>query len=69
MKKSDFISLLSKSLENYSEVDIKLSAEIIQKVITESLKKDVELKLEALDHFALEIESLLELEILNQASL
>ena len=39
MKKSDFISLLSKSLENYSEVDIKLSAEIIQKVITESLKK------------------------------
>ena len=51
MKKSDFISLLSKNLEDYSEIDINLSADLIQKAIIESLKKEIELKLEALDHF------------------
>ena len=39
MKKSDFVSLLSKKLEDYSEMDISLSADIIQEVIIESLKK------------------------------
>tara|TARA_Y100001980_G_C14436664_1_gene223809 strand:- start:151 stop:426 length:276 start_codon:yes stop_codon:yes gene_type:complete len=38
MKKSDFISLLSKNLNNYSEIDITLSADLIQKIIIESLR-------------------------------
>ena len=39
MKKSDFISILSKNLRDYSEMDVSLSADLIQKVISESLKK------------------------------
>tara|TARA_B100001287_G_scaffold273721_1_gene277724 strand:- start:5320 stop:5595 length:276 start_codon:yes stop_codon:yes gene_type:complete len=39
MKKSDFISLLSKNLENYNELDINLSADLIQKAVVESLRK------------------------------
>ena len=39
MKKSDFIYLLSKNLKDYSEMDISLSADLIQKSIIESLKK------------------------------
>ena len=39
MKKSDFIYSLSKNLEDYSEMDISLSANLIQKAIIESLKK------------------------------
>ena len=39
MKKSDFIYLLSRNLENYSEVDVSLSADLIQKAIMETLKK------------------------------
>ena len=39
MKKSEFISLLSKKLENYSDTDIILSSDLIQKTIIESLKK------------------------------
>tara|TARA_A100001388_G_scaffold201753_1_gene152856 strand:+ start:1866 stop:2141 length:276 start_codon:yes stop_codon:yes gene_type:complete len=39
MKKSDFISFLSKNLENYNEIDINLSADLIQKIIIETLKK------------------------------
>ena len=39
MKKSDFIFLLSKNLENYNEIDINLSADLIQKSIVETLKK------------------------------
>ena len=39
MKKSDFVSLLSRNLEDYSEMDVILSADLIQKAITESLKK------------------------------
>jgi integration host factor subunit beta len=39
MKKSDFIYLLSKNLEDYSEMDISLSADLIQNVIIETLKK------------------------------
>jgi len=39
MKKSDLISLLSKNLEDYNEIDLNLSADLIQKSIIESLKK------------------------------
>ena len=39
MKKSDFVSLLSKRLEDYNEVDITISADLIQNTIIESLKK------------------------------
>tara|TARA_B100000963_G_scaffold315494_1_gene294678 strand:+ start:1555 stop:1830 length:276 start_codon:yes stop_codon:yes gene_type:complete len=39
MKKSDFISLLSENLEDYTEMDVIISANLIQKVIIESLKK------------------------------
>ena len=39
MKKSDFISLLSRNLKDYNEIDINLSADLIQKAILESLKK------------------------------
>ncbi|MFL2732822.1 MAG: HU family DNA-binding protein [Gammaproteobacteria bacterium] len=39
MKKSDFIFLLYKNLKDYNEIDINLSADLIQKVIVESLKK------------------------------
>ena len=39
MNKSDFISLLSRNLEDYSEIDINLSANLIQKAIVDSLKK------------------------------
>ena len=39
MKKSDFIYLLSKNLENYNAIDINLSADLIQKSIVETLKK------------------------------
>ena len=39
MKKSDFVHSLSKNLEDYSDMDISLSADLIQKAIIESLKK------------------------------
>ena len=39
MKKSDFISLLSNNLQDYKEIDINLSADLIQKSIFETLKK------------------------------
>ena len=39
MKKSDFVSLLSRNLEDYGEMDVILSADLIQKAIIESLKK------------------------------
>ena len=48
MKKSDFIYLLSEKLKDYSETDVSLSADLIQKAIIESLKREIELKLEAL---------------------
>ena len=38
MKNSDFIKLLSQNLENYNEIDVIISANLIQKVILESLK-------------------------------
>jgi len=39
MKKSYFISLLSENLKDYNEIDVNLSADLIQKIIIESLKK------------------------------
>ena len=39
MKKSDFINLLANNLEDYSEIDVNLSADLIQNTIIESLKK------------------------------
>lgn len=39
MKKSDFILLLSEHLQDYNELDVSLSADLIQKIIIESLKK------------------------------
>ena len=39
MKKSEFISLLSQNLQDYNEIDVSLSADLIQKAIIESLKK------------------------------
>ena len=39
MKKSDFIYLLSKNLKDYSDIDVSLSADLIQKAIIESLKQ------------------------------
>ena len=44
MKKSDFIHYLSKNLDDYSETDISLSADLIQNEIINSLKKGIELK-------------------------
>ena len=40
MKKSDFISKLSENLQDYNEMDVRLSADLIQKVIIDSLKKE-----------------------------
>tara|TARA_Y100000022_G_scaffold104319_1_gene90088 strand:- start:6939 stop:7214 length:276 start_codon:yes stop_codon:yes gene_type:complete len=39
MRKSDFIFLLSEHLQDYNELDVSLSADLIQKIIIESLKK------------------------------
>ena len=53
MKKSDFITLLSKKLDDYSELDIKLSADLIQKVIIESLKKRKRVEISGFGSFCL----------------
>ena len=39
MKKSDLIYLLTKNLKDYSEMDVSLSTDLIQKSIIDSLKK------------------------------
>ena len=39
MKKSDFLDYLSRNLQDYSEIDVSLSADLIQKAIIDSLKK------------------------------
>ena len=68
MKKSDFISLLSQNLEDYNELDISLSADLIQKVIIESLRKRYRVEIRGFGSFALGIGNLSELEIQKQVS-
>ena len=53
MKKSDLISLLSKNLENYNEIDINLSADLIQKSIVETLKKRKRVEIRGFGTFCL----------------
>jgi integration host factor subunit beta len=53
MKKSDFISSLSKNLENYNEIDITLSADLIQKVIIKSLRNRSRVEIRGFGSFCL----------------
>lgn len=53
MKKSDFITLLSKKLENYNEMDISLSADLIQNSIVESLKRRNRVEIRGFGSFCL----------------
>ena len=53
MKKSDFIYLLSKNLKDYNEMDIIISADLIQKVIIESLKKRNRIEIRGFGSFCL----------------
>ena len=53
MRKSDFISLLSKNLQDYSEMDVSLSADLIQKEITESLKKRKRIEIRGFGSFCI----------------
>jgi integration host factor subunit beta len=52
MKKSDFISLLSKNLQDYNEIDVSLSADLIQKAIIESLKKRYRVEIRGFGSFS-----------------
>ena len=53
MKKSDFIYLLSQKLKDYSETDVSLSADLIQKAIIESLKKRNRIEIRGFGSFCL----------------
>ena len=53
MKKSVFINLLSENLNEYNEIDISLSAEIIQKVIVDSLKKRKRIEIRGFGSFSI----------------
>ena len=53
MKKSVFINLLSENLSEYNEIDISLSAEIIQKVIVDSLKKRKRIEIRGFGSFSI----------------
>ena len=53
MKKSDFIFLLSKNLKDYNEIDINLSADLIQKAIVESLRKRNRVEIRGLGSFCI----------------
>ena len=53
MKKSVFINLLSENLSEYNEIDISLSAEIIQKAIVESLKKRKRIEIRGFGSFSI----------------
>ncbi len=52
MKKSVFINFLSENLSEYNEIDISLSAEIIQKVIVDSLKKRKRIEIRGFGSFS-----------------
>ena len=53
MKKSVFINLLSENLTEYNEIDISLSAELIQKVIVDSLKKRKRIEIRGFGSFSI----------------
>ena len=53
MKKSDFISLLSRNLNEYNDIDINLSAELIQKVIVESLRQRIRVEIRGFGSFCI----------------
>lgn len=53
MKKSDFITLLSRKLENYNEMDISLSADLIQNSIIEALKSRKRVEIRGFGSFCL----------------
>ncbi len=53
MKKSDFIDLLSKNLKDYNEMDVIISADLIQKAIIESLKKRNRIEIRGFGSFCL----------------
>ena len=53
MKKSVFINFLSENLSEYNEIDISLSAEIIQKAIVESLKKRKRIEIRGFGSFSI----------------
>ena len=53
MKKSDFIYLLSKKLKDYSETDVSLSADLIQKAIIESLKNRKRIEIRGFGSFCI----------------
>ena len=52
MKKSVFINLLSENLSEYNEIDIALSAEFIQKIIVDSLKKRKRIEIRGFGSFS-----------------
>ena len=53
MKKSVFINLLSENLSEYNQIDISLSAEIIQKAIIDSLKKRKRIEIRGFGSFSI----------------
>tara|TARA_B100000886_G_scaffold7318_1_gene4734 strand:- start:402 stop:677 length:276 start_codon:yes stop_codon:yes gene_type:complete len=53
MKKSVFINLLSENLSEYNEIDISLSAELIQKAIVDSLKKRKRIEIRGFGSFSI----------------
>ena len=53
MKKSVFINLLSENLSEYNEIDISLSAELIQKIIVDSLKKRKRIEIRGFGSFSI----------------
>ena len=53
MKKSVFINLLSENLSEYNQIDISLSAEIIQKAIVDSLKKRKRIEIRGFGSFSI----------------
>ena len=53
MKKSDFIFLLSKNLKDYNDMDVILSANLIQKAIIDSLKKRNRIEIRGFGSFSL----------------
>ena len=53
MKKSDFVRLLAKTLPEYNEIDVYISADLIQKIIIESLKNRKRIEIRGFGTFCL----------------